>query len=217
MKNILEKYWIHFFGSPIQFSADPEFTQGTMQRFIVLHNIELCQRLPRANRNGKAERQNWVFKTVREKLERHDEESDPDDLIEGASFLTNIRHDSKSLSSIQMAMGYAPNILGMSRCKLSQELMDAHMKLTGNRAFHKVFKSRKSDTVAIELLKEGTSIYMYHRSSKHSEQIHWEEAKVINASDHVVKCTRNRTGGESLVAYVDIRLKIYKKLANELL
>lgn len=105
MRNILEKYWIYFFGSPIQFSVDPEFTRGIMQIFLLLHNIELCQRPARAsNKNGKVERQNGVFKTILEHLERHEKEADPDNLIAKPSFLTNISHSSKTISSFQMAM-----------------------------------------------------------------------------------------------------------------
>lgn len=91
----------------------------------------------------------------------------------------------------------------MQRSQVSQELMDAHINLTSNRALHKVLKSRKSDTVPKELLKGGTSIYMYYRSSKHSDPNRWEEAKVIKATDHGFKCKRNSTGVESLVAYED--------------
>lgn len=117
---------------------------------------------------------------ILERIERHDHVSDPGDIVARASFLTNICHGSKILNSFQMAMGYTPSILGIPRQHVPQELMDAHVHLTATRAIHKLIRKRRSNTVRRELLKPGTAVYMFHKSSKHTEPVKWEEATVVS-------------------------------------
>lgn len=218
MRKMMERYWIYYFGSPRRFSADPEFTKGIMQRFLELHSIKLFRRPARAsNKNGRVERQNGLFKMMLEKLDNHDKISDPDDIVARAPFLTNIFHGSKLLRSFQMAMGYTPSILGLPRTQVSQELLSAHVKLTATRALNKLLRSKLSKTVSRSLLKPGTKVYMFHRSSRHDEPVRWEDASVIKAEDHIVHCRRQSTGRESLVSYEDIRLKPEGELAQDLL
>lgn len=155
-----------------------------------------------------------------ELLENHDKDSDPEDLVARASFLTNICHGSKVLSSFQLAMGYSPSILGIPRIQVPEELEElfkAHISLTANRAIQKLMKHRKSRLLNQSILTTGTRVYMYHKSSRHDEPVKWEEATVEKAEDHLVRCKRYSTGRVSLVAYEDIRLKPDDDLAKKLL
>lgn len=218
MRQILERYWIYYFGAPKRFSADPEFTRGIMHRFLELHYIKLCQRPARSsNKNGRVERQNGVFKMIIERLENHYKEAKPEDLVARASFLTNTCHGSKVLSSFQLAMGYSPSILGIPRVQVPEKPFQAHISLTAYRALQRMMKNRESKLLDQTILTPGTRVYMFHKSSRHDEPVKWEEATVEKAEEHLVRCKRDCTGRVSLVAYEDIRLKPDDDLAKELL
>lgn len=83
-----ERYRIYYFETRRRFSADPKLDRDTMQCYLQHHGIKLCQKPARSfNNNDRVKRKNGLFKTVIENFERHDKDSDPDDIVAQASFI----------------------------------------------------------------------------------------------------------------------------------
>lgn len=191
--------WFFEFGAPKNFSPDPEFTPGVMEEFLQLHNVVLKQRPARSsNKNGIVERQNGVFKMVMERLSNHYKTSDVDEVVARASLFTNLIIGSNILSSFQLAKGYSPSILGMSRNFVPQELLDAYVEINAARAIQKILKGRTARVEQRSALTPGREVWVYLRTTK-PEPVEWIEATVEEAKEHLVKCRRSKKGPPMLV------------------
>lgn len=96
-------------------------------------------------------------------------------------------------------------------------MLSAPVEVTANRALQKILGSRRSNTVDREIFMEGKMIYFYHKSSKHSESVRWEEGIVVSAEEHVLKCRRPATSGITMLEYEGIHIKPQGYLPHNLL
>lgn len=217
IKKILERYWFFEFGAPRSLNADLKFTRGVMEEFLQLHNVILHQRPERSsNKNGIVERQNGVFNMVMERLSKHDKTSDVEEVVARSSLFTNLIKGSNVLSSFQLAKGYSPSILGMSRNFVPQELLDAHIEITAARTIQKILKTKTPRVERRSALTLGKEVRVYLRTKK-PEPVSWIKAKVEEAQEHLVKCRRSNNGTPMLVSDEDIRLRSKGELTRALM
>lgn len=213
-----ESCWFYRHGAPNNFSADHELCRPVLQRFLSRHAIKLNPRPSRSsNKVGRIERNNGVFRSVIDKLQKSDTKANPHTLVARASFFTNLIHGSKLMNSFQLARGYAPSILGIPRQVVTQELLDAHIDRESTRAMERVMKANAPNTINPERLPKGTHVFVYYKSSKQNERNEWIPATVINAGDHIVECRRKEKGPPMTIGYNDIRLRPTGELTNELM
>lgn len=112
------------------------------------------------------ERNNGVFKSVVERLQKGDEKSSPEKIIERALQLKNIIKASKILNAFQLARGYAPSIFGFPRTIIPQDLVDAHMDRESLRAAEIIMNAKTAETNNNSLPTTGRKELIYHKSSK---------------------------------------------------
>lgn len=218
IKRMFEIFWFYRHGAPRNFSADHEFCRPVLKRFLDTHAIKLNPRPSRSsNKTGRVERNNGLFKMVLERLQKADTKATPELLIARTSFITNLLRGSKVMSAFQLARGFTPSILGIPRQIVSQELLDVHVERESLRALEKIMRSKTPGVLDKDQLAPGTDVFVYHKSSKHTEPNQWVRATVIEASEHAVSCRRRARGPPMSVSYNDIRLMPRGPLTQELM
>lgn len=207
MSRQFETQWFYRHGAPKYFSADQEFCRPVLRKFLTKHSITIQPRPSRSsNKTGKVERNNGVFKTVLEKIQKADQKSTPQVLIARASFITNLMRGSKVMSAFQLARGYMPSILGIPRTIVTDELLDAHVERESIRALERIMRSKSPNTIDPQRLTAGTKICVFHKSTKHNEPNEWITAYVVKADEHIVTCRRRAKGPPMTVSHNDIRI-----------
>lgn len=218
MTSLIEKHWIYNHGAPQVISADPEFCTQQMQNFLVPYAISLNARPARSsNKNGIVERKKGVFKTILKRLDKEQTTASAATIVASASFLTNMFHGSKILSAFQLARGFAPSILVIPNSMVTKEILDAHVESKSTRAIQKLMDSRTPHTIPRHLLKPGTPVFIFHRSSKHTEPKEWVPATVIDAQEYLVQCRRSDKEPPMAIAYEHIRIAHTGALTSELM
>lgn len=146
-------------GAPTTFSADPQFCQTVMKKFLISHGIELLQKPPKSSsKDGKIERKNGIFNEVLSRISRESTTASPRFLVSTASFLTNTFHGKSVLDSFQLAIGYAFSFLGLPSPEIPNDLMEAHRHFCATRAIQKLRKSHDRHLVPCSSLPSGTSV-----------------------------------------------------------
>lgn len=216
MCSVLDTEWINRHGEPRALSADDEFNNRTIERYLKSRAIQFKPRPARRhNKIGLMERKKGVVKRILEKLQFDQTECTDAELISRAIFLSNMFTGSKALSSFELARRYAPSILGTPRRMVTEELMDAYKKQTATRALQKLSKGRNYSTCA-DTIKPGDHVLFYYRSSKQNEPNEWKSGIVSSAAEHVIEVRRPGSRLNSKVAVEDIRLRPDSELAREL-
>lgn len=134
-------------------------SQSTLKQFVTIHNIIINPRFSRfSHKAGKVERNNGVFKTVMDKLQKADTNAGPSVLLAGETFLTNLIRGGKCINAFQLARRFYPKILGFSKQLVTQTLLDAYIERETTRALERLMKVRMPNTIDPKLLISGTRI-----------------------------------------------------------
>lgn len=104
----------------------------------------------------------------------------------------------------------------MPPCVVGEELFQAAREQAATRAIQRLLKGRAPSTISPAVLKNGTPILYFYKSTKASEPIEWRPGTVISADPHRVKI-RNKSGAYSFVAYEDLRLRPQSALTRQLM
>lgn len=213
----LDRIWISRHGAPASFASDFEFDRKPMQSFLALHNIHRGPRpVRRHNKTGVVERKHRTLKALVQRLQAERSDTSDATILNRATFLSNVFECSKLLSSFEMARGYSPSLLGMPPTVVSEELFQAAREQAATRAIQRLLNGRTPSTIPSSVLKQGTPILYFYRSSKASEPVEWRPGTVVNTSAHRVKI-RNKSGAKSFVAYEDVRLRPHSPLTRILM
>lgn len=127
--------------------------------------------------------------------------------------MTNLFNDSSTLSAFQITREYLSSVWIVPSAIVPENLLNAHIESTANRAIHKICRSRSPGTVRAEHLTPNTREWVFYKSSKHTEPVRLIYALLIKAAAHVVNCRRSEKGLSPIVAYEDIRVAPEENLA----
>lgn len=142
------------------------------------HNISLNPRSSRSShKSGIFERNNGVFKSIMEKLQRADKNATPETSIARTSFLSNLTKGYKCISSFQMAKGFSPSILGIPMEVLSNETIKSHIDKESIRAIERIMKSNTPKTTDPALMVPRSSVLFLGKASNKVNPIRGSERK----------------------------------------
>lgn len=188
-----------------------------MRSFLDDHSIALNERpVRRHNKSGVVERKNLTLKRIPEKLQFGENTPTDTVLLSRATFLSNVFSGSRSLSSFELVRGYTPAVLGLPSSAISSELLSAYKQQAATRALQRLLSSRAPSTIPPSMLKEGTPILYFYKSSKQSEPVEWRSGTVVSAEPHLVRI-KNALGRSSSIAYEDLHLRPESNLARDLM
>lgn len=117
--------------TPKYFSSDPGFRKPFLTKYLRGHKTIVKDRPARAFNTNRRE-SNAIIKFSKRYLKNMEGKTKVDIhlLVARTSFLTNIVFGRSKLAVFQLARGYLPVIAGMTTSFVSEEIMDAHFKLT---------------------------------------------------------------------------------------
>lgn len=120
--------------------------------------------------------------------------------------MSNCLHGSKTLSSFELAKGYAPSLVGNPSRHIPAEFIDAHINRVAVRALNKLLRSRNNRLLTQCDIRTGDAIAYFYKSTKGTEKAEWREGKVTNAGRDIVEINTGKRGPNARIAYEDIRL-----------
>lgn len=167
-----------------------------------------------SNKVGRIERNNGVFKTVVEKIQKAAGKASARAVLARSSFIAHIIRGNRTMS-FQLEPGYDPSIMGIPRVIVTEDIVQAHVSMEATRAPEKTMRSRKNKN-AICMLIKGSDILFYYKSPKMNEGIEWIKAIVEEAKQHMVICRGSEYGPPMKVAYEDVRLMPQGELSTQL-
>lgn len=99
-----------------------------------------------------------LLKRVLERLAKEHRADSAHILVSRASLITNMPHGSTVLRSFQMGYEYSPSIIELPAKIVSEELFQAHIQLTLQRALIGALLSRIQRLLTQNVLQAGTQI-----------------------------------------------------------
>lgn len=130
---------------------------------------------------------------------------DPVEIISRAAYYRNVLYGNKTLSAFEMARGYTPAIVGLSKQMTTQQIKNAQNELAARRALKALDKQRSPVNVLKEDLFRDREVYYFKRDGKFGK---WYKRFVHSTEDHIINISSKKThkGAPIRAAYEDVRL-----------
>lgn len=120
------------------------------------------------------------------------------------------------LSSFQVALGYAPSIIGKKSTMVTEDLLYAHIETVNTRSLQKAMHSKDNGVEHASSFKKDDLVWVFFKTSKQNERVRWIEEMVLESLPHGVKCRRDKKGPPMTVAYEHFRVARKGDLESEL-
>lgn len=162
------------------------------------------------------------MKQIIRRMDKELTNSNADDIVRRAIFMSNFFSGSRLLSSFQLARGYQPSILGIPQTVVPQDLLEAHIEQTSTRALQRAMKTNANNAAQQSTYQAGDQIWVWYESTKGNEHNEWILATVIRTHPHFLEAKRLINGKEARgstmkPSYEDIRLCTHSQLTQELM
>ena len=167
---IIKTRWFDIHGSPSSIFGDPEFRKAEITKLCIEYHVNYLPRPARRhNKIGSVESNVTAIRFTVQKLLKNEKHNRTEksqyksdyEILSDAKFLKNIMYDNVSISSFEIVRGYTPNICGLPRSDVSEQLTNAYLEQTSRRAFHKFIRSKHTTTISKDLLPPNTPVYFF--------------------------------------------------------
>lgn len=207
-----ERIWVNMHGPPLSLSADVEFL-NKFSKELRYFGIEFNPTPARRhNKLGVVERKNAVLRVLIQRLlldSSHASSTrgvtvDHVEILSRATYLSNILLGGKLLSSFELARGFTPQIAGLPKTKLSEEIIESHREQVARRALHILRKSHPPAVTGAKDFEKGERVYFFRRGPKFGT---WHTAFVRETNEQflLLSSSPDHRGKPIRCAYEDVR------------
>lgn len=162
-------------------------------------------------------RNNGIFKQILNGMTKELTTGSFNLLVARTSLIINLIYGISYTNAFQLAREYSPSIAGIPANIVTEDMLQAHIRLTASQPMQRAITSRIPSVILADMLQLEDKIWVFHKSSpKHGEPMRWLLATVSNPTNHYVECERKTQGLAMRVAYEHIRLAPNNQLAEDM-
>lgn len=111
---------------------------------------------------------------------------------------------------------YKLSMLVLWRTSVTPNMIEVYNYRDYTRFFQKLMNSRQTQTESAHMLRPGTAVCYYYKSSKHTKPTGWKNGLVLRTREHLINILSDK-GKPTSVVYKNTRIRSQLNLTKDLI